>query len=312
MSDVPKLHRLAEAVLALLNRKAGWDDLIARVVRLVQETLGLEAVGLRLNDGDDYPYFVTEGFPAEFVRKENHLCAREKSGKLLTDAAGNPVIECMCGNVIRGRTDPVHPFFTPAGSFWTNGTTALLAGTDEADRQSRTRNRCNGEGYESVALIPIRSSGVTHGLLQLNDRREGMFTLPLIEFLEGLGGSIGLLFSMKRMEEELSCRKANIGRLVGVRTLQLARTAERLIEEIRRREEAPAEGDTLARLRTILDELKTLKGILPICCACKRIRNAENRWVNLETYISENSDADFSHGLCPDCYDATLQQLGGD
>ena len=64
--------------------------------------------------------------------------------------------ECMCGNVICGRFDPSKPFFTARGSFWTNCTTELLASTTEADRQARTRNRCNGEGYESVALIALR------------------------------------------------------------------------------------------------------------------------------------------------------------
>ena len=57
--------------------------------------------------------------------------------------------------MICGRFDPSKPFFTARGSFWTNCTTELLASTTEADRQARTRNRCNGEGYESVALIAL-------------------------------------------------------------------------------------------------------------------------------------------------------------
>ena len=51
----------------------------------------------------------------------------------------------------------------------------LLASTTEEDRQSRTRNRCNGMGYESVALIPLRSGDKNLGLLQLNDKRKNMF-----------------------------------------------------------------------------------------------------------------------------------------
>ena len=61
----------------------------------------------------------------------------------------------------------------PSGSFWTNCTTELLATTTEAERQARTRNRCNGEGYESVALIPLRRRRPTLGLLQLNDHARG-------------------------------------------------------------------------------------------------------------------------------------------
>ena len=56
------------------------------------------------------------------------------------------MLECMCGNILRGRFDPAKPFFTSHGSFWCNNTTALLASTTEADRMARTRNRlqCGG------------------------------------------------------------------------------------------------------------------------------------------------------------------------
>ena len=57
--------------------------------------------------------------------------------------------------MICGRFDPSKPFFTAHGNFWTNCTTELLASTTEVDRQGRTRNRCNGQGYESVALIAV-------------------------------------------------------------------------------------------------------------------------------------------------------------
>jgi hypothetical protein len=79
----------------------------------------------------------------------------------------------MCGNVISGRFDPSKPFFTSRGSFWTNSTTELLASTTEVDRQARTRNRCYGEGYESVALIGLGLGKERLGLLQLNDRQKG-------------------------------------------------------------------------------------------------------------------------------------------
>jgi hypothetical protein len=48
-------------------------------------------------------------------------------------------------------------------------------------------------------------------------------------------------------------------------------------------------------------ELKTLKGILPICQFCKKIRNDDDSWDSLEKYITSRSEASFSHGLCPDC-----------
>lgn len=54
-------------------------------------------------------------------------------------------------------------------------------------------------------------------------------------------------------------------------------------------------------LEKALDEIKTLKGIIPICASCKKIRDDEGYWNNLETYIQSHSEAAFSHGICPDC-----------
>ena len=101
-------------------------------------------------------------------------------------------MECMCGNVICDRFDPSQPFFTINGSFWTNNTTKLLAISSEDDRQARTRNRCNGEGYKSVALIPLISGGKKLGLLQLNDTRKNLFSQELITVWERLTGYLSI------------------------------------------------------------------------------------------------------------------------
>jgi len=133
--------------LRLVNESAGTNDLIRAAVTFFQQQSGCEAVGIRLKEGDDHPYFEARGFPREFVSAENSLCRRDAEGKVMRDSVGDPICECMCGNVICGRFDPSKPFFTTHGSFYSNCTTDLLATTTEADRQIRTRNRCNGEGY---------------------------------------------------------------------------------------------------------------------------------------------------------------------
>jgi hypothetical protein len=50
-----------------------------------------------------------------------------------------------------------------------------------------------------------------------------------------------------------------------------------------------------------LEEIKTLRGILPICAHCKQIRSDKGVWVQLEKYIREHSEADFTHSICPAC-----------
>ncbi len=196
-------NRLTREVLEELTRPGTAADSARSVLKLIGKGLDFEATGIRLRDGDDYPYCETSGFDDEFVELERHLCVRDRAGDVARDTKGNPVLECMCGNVILGRVDPSLPFFTEGGSFWTNSTTELLASTTEADRQARTRNRCHGEGYESVALIPLRSGSETVGLLQLNDHRWGKFTPELVQYLEGLGVTIGIALARERAQEEL-------------------------------------------------------------------------------------------------------------
>jgi two-component system cell cycle sensor histidine kinase/response regulator CckA len=196
-------EQLGHEVLNLLNHWESTTNTIREILLLFEEKMGFEAVGIRLREGDDFPYFETNGFSEDFVQAERHLCAYDKEGKIVRDGKGNPVLECMCGNILCGRTDAELPFFTAGGSFWTNSTTDLLASTTEKDRQLRTRNRCNGEGYESVALIPLRSGDEIIGLLQLNDRRRNQFTLEIIHFFEGVGASIGIALSRKLAEDAL-------------------------------------------------------------------------------------------------------------
>ncbi|HWQ09538.1 MAG TPA: hypothetical protein VN436_10535 [Holophaga sp.] len=63
-------------------------------------------------------------------------------------------------------------------------------------------------------------------------------------------------------------------------------------------------------LRHARRELHELKGILPICSYCKKIRDDEGYWHQVEEYIRHHSEANFSHGLCPECYEKALSDLG--
>jgi uncharacterized PurR-regulated membrane protein YhhQ (DUF165 family) len=66
-------------------------------------------------------------------------------------------------------------------------------------------------------------------------------------------------------------------------------------EEIERRKVAEA------ALQKALSEVKTLRGLIPICAGCKKIRDDKGFWEKIESYLSRHSDAAFSHGMCPDC-----------
>jgi PAS domain S-box-containing protein len=196
-------RELVVEFLRLVNKSGNTHELVYEATDFFQKRSGCEAVGIRLKREHDYPYYETRGFPPEFVRLESRLCATDRDGRPILDAGGDPVLECMCGNVIRGRFDPSKPFFTAGGTFWTNSTTELLSTTTPSDRQARTRNRCNGEGYESVALIGLRAGEERIGLLQLNDRQKNRFTPRTIALWELLASYLAVALSKFLAQEAL-------------------------------------------------------------------------------------------------------------
>jgi phosphoserine phosphatase RsbU/P len=66
-------------------------------------------------------------------------------------------------------------------------------------------------------------------------------------------------------------------------------------------------ADRVMRLEEALNEVKMLQGILPICSYCRHIRNDQNYWQEVECYISEHSEAKFSHSICPQCYESVVR-----
>jgi phosphoserine phosphatase RsbU/P len=68
-------------------------------------------------------------------------------------------------------------------------------------------------------------------------------------------------------------------------------------------------SNKVAELQATLDKVRQLRGLLPICSYCKRIRNDENYWERVEVYVTDHSDAKFTHGICPSCLEAVKAEL---
>jgi len=85
-------------------------------------------------------------------------------------------------------------------------------------------------------------------------------------------------------------------------TLDLEKANIGLRNEIMERERAEEQRDKLIEdLQKTLSEVKTLRGFLPICSNCKKIRDDKGYWNQIESYIRDRSEAEFSHGICPEC-----------
>jgi PAS domain S-box-containing protein len=189
-------QQLTVKILERLNRAGPGRDLIRDILTSIKEFTDFEAVAIRLTENNDYPYFETKGFPGNFIESENTLCPSTPG----EGSEDTPFLECVCGNVISGRVDSNLPFFTEGGSFWANNSKEQQDYTQNADQNANFRNRCASDGYQSVALIPLRSDNEIIGLLQLNDTNPDRITEDMILFFEKLGASIGIAF--KRMQSE--------------------------------------------------------------------------------------------------------------
>jgi len=62
-------------------------------------------------------------------------------------------------------------------------------------------------------------------------------------------------------------------------------------------------------LQDALSKVKTLSGLLPICSSCKKVRDDKGYWREVEEYIRDHSEADFSHGICPECVEKEIEEF---
>jgi hypothetical protein len=91
------------------------------------------------------------------------------------------------------------------------------------------------------------------------------------------------------------------GAITGCIGIALDITEQKQLEEQREQ--------LIEELRNALADIKTLRGLLPICAWCKKIRDDRGYWNQIEAYISDHSDARFTHGICPECQKKENQEL---
>jgi PAS domain S-box-containing protein len=198
-----RYQQLTSEILGILNDPGSFDASLRQIVSAIKRETECDAVGIRLRSGGDYPYVAHDGFAEEFLRNENSLLSRNAQGCVCRDENGGIILECTCGIVLAGRTDPANPLFTPGGSAWTNNSPSMLELTPEQDPRVNPRNNCIYGGYRSVMLIPVRTGAEIVGLLQLNHKEKNRFAPGIIQFFEGIGSSIGTALMRKQAEDAL-------------------------------------------------------------------------------------------------------------
>jgi len=93
----------------------------------------------------------------------------------------------------------------------------------------------------------------------------------------------------------------------------LSRSVENALEKARLRAELnlreQEKDELIARLQQALNDIETLRGLISICSRCKKIKDDDGAWKPVEHYVSLRSQARFSHGFCPECYERELEAL---
>jgi PAS domain S-box-containing protein len=215
-------RELTRNALQILNEPGDMENSIQRILDELKTQTGFEAVGIRLQDGDDFPYFFQNGFSKDFLLKENTLIERKKDGGVCRDKDGNVCLECTCGLVISGKTDPANSLFTQGGSCWTNDSFPILSIPPGEDPRHNPRNQCIHEGYASIALVPVRSKDKIVGLIQLNSRVKGRFTLEIVEQVEGIASHIGSALMRKKAEDALIASESRFRTIIDVSPVSMA------------------------------------------------------------------------------------------
>lgn len=209
IEDITKRKRadvfraLNKDIFQILTENEHFDAMMQKVVDIIKKQTGSEAVGIRLQNGEDFPYFYQNGFSQDFFKTENTLTQKNSNGDICRDANGKASLECFCGFLLTGKIDQNNPYFSKGGSFWTNEE----AGVPFPETLHNPRNRCFKEGFQSVVLVPIRNREKIIGLIQLNDRRKGLFTHEIVELLENIVTNIGTAL-IRQMENDTNIKYA--------------------------------------------------------------------------------------------------------
>jgi GAF domain-containing protein len=140
----------------------------------------------------------------------------------------------------------------------------------------------------SAVLAPLLARDRLLGVISLDAVKPAAFDEVDRALLAVLAGLTALALEKLRLQRDLERRvQERTGPLAGANAELSAALAER---------EKLVDGLTEA-----LTQVKTLSGLLPICAACKKVRDDNGYWTQIEAYLRTRSEAEFTHGMCPDC-----------
>ncbi|HEX2968689.1 MAG TPA: ATP-binding protein [Bacteroidales bacterium] len=197
--------RLMIKMLFLINGTTEPGILIREAGSIFREAGGCEAISIRYQANGSDPSLISSGFSEKFL-------GHDYAADLICNSfntAGNTMQTCFCLNVLDGKKIPGGSY-TEFGSFWTNSLKSLIS----SDYSVRDKElfRCFEEGYESMAVIPLKFGEEIKGIVHFCDKQQLKFNLDKVHFIEGLatclGGALSNIASRQMLRENELKQKA--------------------------------------------------------------------------------------------------------
>jgi PAS domain S-box-containing protein len=175
--------------------------------------------------------------------------------------------------------------------FVTPSIIALSGETPEEAKQSTIKDRMPPDSYEKVSQV------IADGLANFKQGADHKRNLE-VEMYHKDGHTYWLEITAKFFrDQEGKLKIAGVSKNITKRK-QAEFQRERLIKQL---------SKALAEKEELLEEIKLLRGLLPICSACKRIRDSQGRWWPLDAYVEKRGQAQLTHRICPDCSEVLYQ-----
>ncbi|MEM5789527.1 MAG: hypothetical protein AAGU11_19615, partial [Syntrophobacteraceae bacterium] len=248
-------------VLHLINSAATSGDLLRKVSLFLRERFGCDALGIRLREGHGFPYFVTHGFSDDFVIAETDLCETDGAGRPVLDQNGQPLLQCLCGNILRGELGgAAGPRHTGNGSLWIPSLSDLAKNGDLIEGGIKTRGRCFSEVYETLVLVPMRVGTQILGLIQVSFLEPHAVSRSTVLLLERIADNLAIAFAHRRAEEALQEAHDGLAERVKERTADLLKSNAMLTALSNAQSHYISGTDPRSLFRELLGEILTLTG----------------------------------------------------
>lgn len=201
-----KWQILENNILEVFESSRNAKNCTSEVMFLMQKALDIESVAIKLREGNNYNLFTSSGFCATFFNKENNLCNCFMSGNSMHDQDGNPIPECLSKYYPFKDSSIFNFSITKKFSYWSNHLNERANTNYSSGNNNISLCKCRIEGYNSLALIPIKAGNEIIGLLQLNGKRENMFSDKIIQNIENICSKFGPKIIIKLAEDTLAIK----------------------------------------------------------------------------------------------------------